>query len=197
MNRALLLVLLRPPVLGRVKTRLAKGIGEEQALAVYQRLMSHTLDVAAPLPCAKAAWWSEEPLLPDPAAALGFAVRIQANGDLGERMAQAFAEGFSKGHTPVLIIGTDCPGISTALLTQAIDALNEHDAVLGPANDGGYYLLGLREPLPALFTNKQWSTSSVLAATVAELEHHGLRCYLLPELVDVDTLEDLQKVQLP
>lgn len=197
MNRGLLLVFLRPPVLGLVKTRLAKGIGEEQALAVYKRLMTHTLGVSAPLPYAKEAWWTEGPPLPDPAAALGFAPRIQPNGDLGQRMAHAFHAGFSTGHTPVVIIGADCPELSTDLLAKAFDALAGHDAVLGPANDGGYYLLGLREPLPALFDHKAWSTSSVLAATVADLEHHRRRCHLLPELVDVDTKEDLERVQLP
>ena len=197
MRTGLLIVFLRPPVLGRVKTRLAADIGKQQALDIYTRLMTHTLREAARIPCRKEAWWAAQPPDPDPAATMGFVPSLQSPGDLGKRMSTAFRKGFADGRAPVVIIGTDCPGMCTALLERAFAALGEYDSVIGPAQDGGYYLLGLNKPLDELFRNKAWSSSSVLPATVADLERHGRSCHLLPELVDVDTAGDLDQVQLP
>ena len=127
-----------------------------------------------------AAWFPGEALWPQPA------------GDLGQRMAAAFAEGFRRGARRVAIIGTDVPWVSRTTVGDALRALDDHDAVVGPARDGGYYLLALREPQPALFEDIAWSTAEVLPATRARAQGLGLRVFLLPPLTDLDTIDDLR-----
>jgi len=195
LEAAHLLVFARVPALGRVKSRLAAGVGAGAALGVYLELLAHTravvraagvpatvwlADVAGPVPTpAETAEW---PALP---------ARAQPAGDLGARMSTAFAAAFAAGCARVAIIGTDCPGLHADHLAQAFALLEAHDVVLGPAADGGYYLLGLRQPQPALFRHQQWSTASVLADTLAAAARLGLRVALLPELHDVDNAADL------
>ncbi|GAC1380996.1 MAG: hypothetical protein NVSMB30_28790 [Hymenobacter sp.] len=157
---------------------------------------AHVSSNVEPATAVPATVWLADAAGPEPTATeaqdwLALPVRCQAPGDLGERMAAAFAAAFEAGARRVAIIGTDCPGLRAAHLTQAFAQLADHDVVLGPATDGGYYLLGLRQPCPELFQNKAWSTASVLPDTVAEAERLGYRVALLPELRDVDTAVDL------
>ena len=192
-----LLVFAREPVLGRVKTRLAADIGAEQALAVYRELLALTAAAATAAQVPATVWLAEAPVpAADPAQPRpewpGLPWRVQPAADsLGTRMAQAFATAFASGAGRVVIIGTDCPGLSAELLRQASAALATHDVVVGPADDGGYYLLGLRELQPALFENKDWSTATVLPATLADAARLGLRVAQLPTLHDVDSGRDL------
>ncbi len=195
MKGPLLIVFLRKPELGKVKTRLAASVGAERALAIYEELLRHTLEQAGRLPIQKQAWFTGDAPVDELVSTFGFTSHVQYGNDLGERMLNAFCIGFANDHAPVLIIGTDCPGISTALIQDALRALDDNDAVIGPARDGGYYLLGLNEPLPALFLNKAWSTSQVAADTMKDLEQHGRSVFLLPMLIDVDTEEDLRDVE--
>lgn len=194
-----LLIFAREPVLGRVKTRLAAGIGEEAALAVYRELLAHTAQAVAVAGVPATLWLAEAPAPPalpnQPRPEWpGLPWRVQPAADsLGARMAHAFAEAFAAGATHVAIIGTDCPGLTAAHLTQAFQLLTDHDMVLGPADDGGYYLLGLRQPQPVLFENKTWSTPTVLADTLADAQRLGLRTALLPTLHDVDSAADLAR----
>ena len=190
-----LLVFARVPALGRVKSRLAAGVGPPAALAVYRELLAITnaAIVAAGVP---ATVWLADTVGPEPSATeaqewAAHAAHCQPEGDLGERMTTAFAAAFAAGASRVAIIGTDCPGLRARHLTQAFAALDNAEVVLGPATDGGYYLLGLRQPQPALFANKAWSTESVLADTLADARHLGLRVALLTELRDLDNAEDL------
>lgn len=190
-----LLVFARVPALGRVKTRLAAGVGEAIALATYHELLAITYQaiVEAGVP---ATVWLADTAAAQPSAEEAqhwpaLAACCQPAGDLGTRMATAFATAFAKGAGRVAIIGTDCPGLEAEHLVETFALLNTHDVVLGPATDGGYYLLGLRQPQPELFQNKAWSTDSVLADTLADAHRLGLRVALLPELRDVDTAEDL------
>ena len=188
-----LLIFARPPELGRVKTRLAAGIGAAAALAVYQELLAITRAAAAGLPTvAKAVWLVEAaaPAAPDDGWQ-GYPQQVQPAGDLGQRMQHAFAAAFAAGAGRVVIIGTDCPDLTTELLTGAFAQLAHADVVIGPATDGGYYLLGLRRPQPALFEGKAWSTAAVLPATLADARRLGLTVALLPALRDVDTAADL------
>ena len=192
-----LLVFAREPVLGRVKTRLAADIGAEQALAVYRELLALTAAAATAAQVPATVWLAEAPVpAADPAQPRpewpGLPWRVQPAADsLGTRMAQAFATAFASGAGRVVIIGTDCPGLSAEVLRQAFAALATHDVVVGPADDGGYYLLGLRELQPALFENKDWSTATVLSATLADAARLGLRVAQLPTLHDVDSGRDL------
>ncbi|MBP6310936.1 MAG: TIGR04282 family arsenosugar biosynthesis glycosyltransferase [Flavobacteriales bacterium] len=187
----LLIVFFRKPELGKVKTRLAATVGAGKALEVYDSLLSHTLGVTGSLRCIKQAWYTGEDTVDDIVAPYGFTTHMQRGVDLGERMLNAFANGFRAGHSPVVIIGTDCPGISTEIISEAFDSLTTNDAVIGPARDGGYYLFGLNAQLDQVFQTKTWSTACVARETLDDLEHHNKRVHLLQELIDVDTEKDL------
>jgi rSAM/selenodomain-associated transferase 1 len=115
----------------------------------------------------------------------------QGPGDLGEKIARAFAEAFAANSRKVLIIGSDCPDISLDILAEAFKALVDHDLVVGPASDGGYYLVGLSAPRPALFRNRPWGERGLLAETIAEARQAAMAIHLLKELSDVDRPEDL------
>jgi rSAM/selenodomain-associated transferase 1 len=194
-NDAHLLVFARVPALGQVKTRLAAGVGHAEALAIYHELLGITRAAIADAGFPATVWLAgtavQMPSAEEKGDWANLTVRCQQAGDLGQRMTAAFAAAFAAGATKVAIIGTDCPGLRAAHLAEAFSLLNEHEVVLGPATDGGYYLLGLRQPLPELFQNKAWSTASVLADTLADAQRLGKRVALLPELHDVDTAEDL------
>ncbi|MDB5271385.1 MAG: hypothetical protein JWP58_4425 [Hymenobacter sp.] len=194
-SAAHLLVFARVPALGRVKSRLAAGVGEPAALAIYHELLAitHAAVVAAGVP---ATVWLADTAGPTPTASearewAAHHAKCQPEGDLGTRMAAAFGAAFEAGAGRVSIIGTDCPGLRALHLSQAFALLETNDLVLGPATDGGYYLLGLRRPQPELFQNKAWSTDSVLADTLADAGRLGLRVALLPTLRDVDDADDL------
>lgn len=192
-----MLVFVRAPEPGRVKTRLAAAIGAEGALRVYLRLAEHALAEARSL----AAEGVEIRVHYTPAGA-GAAVREwlgdgpaylpQAESeDLGERMRDAFAAAFADGVERVVIVGSDLPHLTSALLHRAFDVLDAHPAVLGPARDGGYYLLGLRGMIDGIFSGVPWSTPDVLAATLERFRASGVEAEMLEELVDVDEVEDL------
>jgi len=188
-----LLIFARHPELGRVKTRLAAGIGAEAALAVYRELLAHTRSATQNLEARKTVWLAEAPQssTDEPEPWPGYEQRLQFPGDLGTKMQTAFSHAFAQGATAVLIIGTDCPGLTEALLRDAYAALATHDIVLGPAEDGGYYLLGMKELYEDLFLNKSWSTDSVRAHTLADADRLGLTVWQLPVLRDVDDAADL------
>lgn len=194
-----LLVFAREPELGRVKTRLAAGIGEVAALAVYRELLALTAAAVAAAQVPATVWLAAAPAGEAPAALPrpewpGLPWRVQPSAEsLGARMAHAFEEAFESGAGRVVIIGTDCPGLGAALLTRAFDELLTHDVVLGPADDGGYYLLGMNKLEAELFQNKSWSTAAVLPATLADAARLGLRVVLLPTLPDVDSASDLAR----
>ncbi|QKG55763.1 glycosyltransferase [Hymenobacter sp. BRD128] len=191
-----LLIFAREPALGRVKTRLAAGIGAETALAVYRELLALTAAAVAAARVPATVWLAEAPARADPRQCLpewpGLPWRVQPTvSSLGGRMAEAFREAFRAGAGRVVIIGTDCPGLSAELLRQAFDQLLRHEVVVGPANDGGYYLLGMRQLHQELFDNKAWSTATVLPETLADAARLGLRVAQLPSLQDVDSAQDL------
>jgi hypothetical protein len=187
------LVFVRAPEAGRVKTRLAAEIGAEAALRVYRRLAEHAVAEAR-------AVGAELRVHHTPADA-GDAVRRwlgpdatylpQHGGDLGARMRAAFAAAFAVGRRRVVIVGSDLPDLSADVLRAAFAALERSAAVLGPARDGGYYLLGLREMVPGVFDGIAWSTATVLEATQARLRAAGCEPALLETLADVDQAADL------
>lgn len=189
-----ILIFVRAPVAGRVKTRLAAEIGNDAALRVYRRLAEHAVSAA------RAADGAAVRIHFTPAED-GDAVRAwlgagaeylpQADGDLGERMRRAFETAFAAGHRRVVIIGSDLPDLSAEALRTAFDLLDSHAAVLGPARDGGYYLLGMTEMIDGIFDGVPWSTPAVLDATLARLRTAGARAAMLPVLADVDEAADL------
>ena len=194
--RATLQVFAKPPLPGRVKTRLAAAIGNEAAASVYRDLVLRTLGVAAAARRAGIVRDVELWVAPEaPPGALatwgqqfGIALRTQRGADLGERMREAMRTSLVAGH-PALLIGTDVPGFDVAYLARAAAALQSSDAVVGPAEDGGYVLIGLARDAD-LFTGVHWSTRDVLAQTRARLTGGAMRWTELPPLWDVDTHDD-------
>ncbi len=191
MPQPALIVMVKNPIAGRTKTRLAQDVGDAMALHMYGILLRYTRDQALGLQDATCyLYYSDHVATDDDWPANRFVKLLQVGQDLGQRMAGAFEHAFAHGHDRVLIIGSDCPGVTTELLEEAFASLTDHDVVVGPANDGGYYLLGMRRPQPFLFTDMPWSTSEVLEETLARTQVQGLSTYQLPYLSDVDHLED-------
>ena len=183
-------LLLKAPRSGAVKTRLAATMGEEKALAIYRQLAE--LQVLA-LP----AGWPVTIYFDPPEAREqmiqwlnphrpGMNSVAQCAGDLGARLAAAFAEEFARGAAGVITVGGDCPGLDEGVLCAAHRALTTVDVVLGPATDGGYYLIGLKQACPGVFTDIAWGTPEVLAQTRARIAASALTSAELPPLDDVD-----------
>jgi len=190
-NRALLLFV-RNPEKGKVKTRLAQDLGDDQALEIYLELLDITRAVAVAVPAERFLFYSNFIPNSDDWPEAFFQKHLQADGDLGARMEAAFRQALSA-HQKAVIIGSDCPELNPAILERAFALLDDCDAVLGPANDGGYYLLGLKIVTPAIFRKMAWSTEFVLAETLARLDDAGMRYALLPELSDIDLAADWMK----
>lgn len=188
---SLLLIFVKHPIKGQVKTRLAKGIGEEKALSVYQALLAYTAEMVQDVQADKVVFYGNQLPERDLWSEAGYARYLQEGPDLGVRMAQAFQWGFQQGYTKIQIIGSDNPDLTTHIIEEGYAALDTSAVSLGPAEDGGYYLLGMKTFIPSLFVQKQWSTETVLEATVNDLVEAQLSYHLLPTLNDVDTLEDL------
>jgi rSAM/selenodomain-associated transferase 1 len=192
-SESLLIIFYKNPRLGKVKTRLAATVGDAKALEVFRALADHTCSVTKSLECDRAVYYSDEIELGDLWSPETFMKHVQQGDDLGERMKNAFLDDFKKEYTSVCIIGTDCAELTSDIIRQGFQCLRTADAVIGPAQDGGYYLLGMKEMFPAVFENKRWSTQSVLADTMRDFESAGLMAVRLPVLRDVDTSEDLPK----
>ena len=193
-----ILLFLKWPEPGRVKTRLAATLGAERAVEIYRMLVA---EVVRRLPGE-----AELIVMFDPAerraevetwlrglCGAGGAVRFiaQAQGDLGVRLERAFAAAFALGLEEVAAIGSDCVEITPEIFAEAWRALDTGDAAVGPSADGGYYLLALRRECPRLFAGIAWSTGAVFTQTMERAEEAGLRVRILPTLRDVDTEQDL------
>ncbi len=186
-----LLIFYRNPELGKVKTRLAKTIGDEKALAIYLRLAAHTRSICQDLPQEKVVYYSHFTDTEDAWPNSHFQKKLQQGSDLGEKMQSAFDQGFKNGCQSICIIGTDCFELTSGIIEQAFTQLEKYDAVIGPAKDGGYYLLGMKKRTPELFQNKKWSTDSVAKDTINDFKRLGLSFVELPPLTDVDEEKDL------
>jgi uncharacterized protein len=188
-----LVIFVRNPVLGQVKTRLAKDIGDERALEIYQQLLQHTLEITRSLSFRKFIYYADEVSDYDLWSVPGYTKRKQNGNDLGERMLNSFKELFDQGFTQIIIIGSDCLQLKMETLEEALALLESNNAVIGPARDGGYYLLGLTKFYPELFINKPWSTDKVFAKTIEDFIDLGISYALLEELSDIDTAADLNE----
>lgn len=188
-------IMAKAPVAGLAKTRLIPLLGAVGAARAQRGFALKTLATARAASLGNVALWCAPDATHRFFRALesrhGVQTRPQPTGDLGQRMAAAMAHHFARAaHTPLLIVGTDCPVLTPEHLQQAADALQDHDVVLIPAEDGGYVLIGLRRPLPEVFTGVAWSTPQVLAQTRERLQSAGPRWRELPALWDVDEPED-------
>ncbi|MCB0430273.1 MAG: TIGR04282 family arsenosugar biosynthesis glycosyltransferase [Flavobacteriales bacterium] len=190
-----LIVFIRNPRLGKVKTRLAADIGDVRALEVYQRLLSitHGAVVGMDVPCRKSVWYSDcIPKEPDLWSASGFEQCLQTEGDLGARMQHAMEQAFRENGGPVVLIGSDCPEVSPRILQEAFRHLQDTDCVLGPAADGGYYLIGCRTSFPFVFQDMPWSRPELFETTCRVLKARGCRVHTLEVLTDIDKVSDLK-----
>lgn len=188
----LLLIFTRNPVLGKCKTRLAAVIGDQNALEIYNYLLAHTAGITADLNADKTVFYSERIEADDVWDNRKYQKKQQLGSDLGERMENAFQWGFEQGYQKVILIGSDLYDLCREDLETAFKVLDTYDYVLGPATDGGYYLLGMKQPKPIIFQNKAWGTPTVLENTLKALE--GETVYLLEARNDVDLYEDIKDV---
>ena len=189
-----LLVFVKAPRPGFVKTRLAAVVGTETALETYSALVETLIARLDGLPRIEIQFspaGAEAEI--QPWVQPDWTASPQAEGNLTDRLIAAFANAFQAGQERVVIIGSDCPYIAPDDIAEAFNKLANHDVVLGPANDGGYWLIGLRQPQPALFEGITWSTESVFEETLAAAAAAGLHVARLRELSDVDTVADLQR----
>lgn len=183
-----LIVFVKAPRPGFVKTRLAQGLGLDAAGQAYRQMVEAVLQRMAPLAEVELRFTPDE-AEPEirPWLRPGWTARPQGEGDLGQRMQAAFAEAFADGADRVALIGSDCPEITSGDIRQAWRELATHDLVLGPALDGGYWLIALQAPQPALFAEIAWGSERVLAETLQRAKDAHLRVQLLRILTDIDT----------
>lgn len=190
MSKNLLLIFTRNPELGKAKTRLAKTVGDETALDIYKFLLKRTRAIASKVSSDKAVYYSVKIRENDIWDAAIFQKHQQVGEDLGIRMLNAFKNGFSTGYEKVLIIGSDLYDLTPETVDHAFASLDTNDVVLGPAEDGGYYLLGMNSLHENVFKNKDWGTETVRASTLTDLKDK--KVLLLSELNDVDVFEDIE-----
>jgi len=188
---------MKNPILGKVKTRLAADIGNEKALEVYKALLNKCRQECLQVKAKRYLYYHEYVDHYDDWSQLFFQKRKQDSGDLGDKMRSAFEETQSVSPAPTLIIGTDCYDLKHAHISLAFKALKMTDVVIGPANDGGYYLLGCRQFYPQLFEQIDWSTERVLQQTLLKVNQLGLNYFLLEERIDLDNFDDLKASGFP
>ncbi|HET8854459.1 MAG TPA: TIGR04282 family arsenosugar biosynthesis glycosyltransferase [Salinimicrobium sp.] len=189
-NKDLLIIFIRNPEAGKVKKRLAASIGEDRALKIYQHLLMHTMEITRELPVTKEVHYSEKIDKNDIWDNSIFEKHTQKGDDLGERMENAFAQGFQRGYKSIIIIGSDMYDLGENDLMTAFSAMKKFPYIIGPAKDGGYYLLGMKTFAPHLFKDKQWGTSKVLGDTLEDLGKE--KVFLMELRNDIDTFEDLK-----
>ena len=189
MNNNALIIFTRNPQLGKVKTRLAKSIGDKKTLDIYNKLLHHTMQETNNLSCDVFVFydlfidtndlWNEEK----------FFKKLQIKGNLGEKMLNAFETILNLNYKNCIIIGSDLFDLKSIHIENAFKELENNDYVIGPALDGGYYLLGLKKIKKSLFYNKNWGNDSVLKDTLLDLKTETV--HQLEVLNDIDTIEDL------
>lgn len=188
MNKELVIVFVKNIKLGKVKTRLAKTIGNQGAFDVYSELVKVTENATKNLDCDKHIYFSEaivENQWPNDYKT------VQEGKDLGERMLNAFKNGFEAGYSRIVLIGSDLPDINHNHIEVGLNKLNQTEVVFGPAEDGGYYLIGLSKMQEFIFKNKPWSQDRLLKETLNELKENSITFSTLETLNDIDTFEDL------
>ena len=193
-----IIVFARLPVKGRVKTRLAKELGIDVATSFYKVCAEHTFKEILKFDSTQVVpflFFSEESEIDEMRnwTKNKFRYYSQKGHDLGERMSNAFNTIFDAGYRNVILVGTDAPGISAELITDAFSQLKDYNCVIGPSEDGGYYLMGLKQKLFYLFNEMEWSTNAVFSRTIERLKQRNHDYALMQKMIDIDTKEDLKK----
>ncbi len=187
-----LIIFIKNPEIGKVKTRLAATVGNEQAMKIYLALLGHTRQIAQSLEVSRLLYYSSFVDKQDDWSESNFQKFVQKGEGLGVRMANAFKTVFEQ-HERVLIIGSDCASLTKEIVAEAYEQLNHSDFVIGPAKDGGYYLIGMNAFMPQVFEDIEWSTDSVFSRTIENINELGKSYYLLPVLSDIDVEEDWER----
>ena len=193
-SKNLLIIFTKNPELGKCKTRLAKSIGDTAALEVYKKLLQHTAKVTQDLSADKVVFYNIEPIDQDDFSSTYFSKKTQRGNDLGEKMSNAFQEGFQNNYEKVVIIGSDLYDLQTRDIDEAFLQLTHNDYVIGPAKDGGYYLLGMKKFTPEVFQEINWSTATVLKETLHILKNKKVA--LLTQKNDIDTIDDIKNIEV-
>ncbi|MFD2726952.1 TIGR04282 family arsenosugar biosynthesis glycosyltransferase [Hyunsoonleella rubra] len=188
MTKNLVIVFVKNIKLGKVKTRLAKTIGNQGAFEVYKELVDITEKATSEVEADKRIYFSDAVL---DTKWVGFEKFVQQGEDLGVRMKNAFTKGFEHGYQRIVLIGSDLPDIDASHIYNGLKALEHSETVFGPAIDGGYYLIGLSKIHDCVFENKPWSQSILLQETLNELKSKSITFSILGTLNDIDTFEDL------
>ncbi|SIN75302.1 TIGR04282 family arsenosugar biosynthesis glycosyltransferase [Algoriphagus halophilus] len=181
-------------IAGKVKSRIAEMVGDQEALEIYRVLVDYTHQQVEHLACNKLLYYSDYEEN-NHQTGKDYQLFIQSSGDLGQKMGDAFKDQFENGFDCLLIIGTDCAEITQDIIEKAFEKLENSDVVIGPAKDGGYYLLGMKRFISGLFYDIPWSSPEVFKQTSDYLTTHHISFDLLPTLSDVDYLEDWMKVK--
>ena len=187
-----LIIFIRNPELGKVKTRLARDVGAEKALAIYKALLRHTRETAMQVQARRLLFYSQDIHENDDWPSTHFDKRLQSGGDLGERMQHAFATALAA-TDKAIIVGSDIAQINAEIIKKAFAALDEADFAIGPALDGGYYLLGMKQATPELFQNMPWSTDQVCTVTQQRIRQLGKTYRLVAPLSDIDYASDWEQ----
>ena len=188
-----LIIFARNPELGKCKTRLAKVIGNEAALEIYKYLLNHTAEISENIEADKFVFYSDDIKKEDLWNKDVFRKKLQYGTDLGARMENAFTELFRLNYEKVIIIGSDLLDLNTKHVDDAFQLLETNELVIGPAKDGGYYLLGMKTLHLNVFKNKDWGTSTVFKETIKDIQNSNYA--LMEELNDIDTFEDIKPYQ--
>ncbi len=191
-----LIIFVKNEEVGKTKTRLAASIGDEQALEVYRKLLEWTVEQTRDLEVVKEVWYSRFVAENDIWETGDYKKELQVGKNLGERMSNAFRESFGEeSFEKVVIIGSDCAELTSGVIQEAFQKLEEYEFVIGPAEDGGYYLLGMRNYHREVFEGIEWSTGSVFDKTIEKIRELSAGYATLEQLNDVDTIEDWNRVK--
>ncbi|SHI67615.1 TIGR04282 family arsenosugar biosynthesis glycosyltransferase [Pseudozobellia thermophila] len=193
-SKDLLIIFTRNPELGKCKTRLASTVGARVALEIYNFLLAHTVSITQHLNVAKQVWYSEEIWEDDVWNGLVYEKRLQEGPNLGTRMANAFQAGFKSGYERIIIIGSDMYDLEDKDIAIAFEQLKVNNFVIGPADDGGYYLLGMTRFKPELFEHKHWGRDTVLKDTLENLKNESY--HMLDMRNDIDLYEDIKDIDV-
>ncbi len=196
MSKSLLIIFVKNPAPGKVKTRLAATLGHETAMSLYRQLLERTRVATWDLPYDKVVYYGQFIDSSDLWEKEHYQKELQKGDDLGERMHYAFEASFKQGYEKVCLIGSDIYGLTRGILEKAFSWLDTKDTVIGPAEDGGYYLIGMTRANKRLFEVNAWSEPTVYEDTLGNILNNDLSYAALPVLNDIDTEEDLEGTDL-
>ena len=193
MKKAAIIIFVKNPELGQVKKRVAKTLGDENALRIYEQMLDHTNSITRALSTEKFLFYNKKVDRNDIWENDIYQKDIQQGIDIATRVQNAFKKVFKLGFEHVLIIGSDCLELDERIIRLAFRQLEHFDSVLGPTKDGGFYLLGMNDLYPELFKLSGWGTPDLAAETQNSIQKIGKTCFMLSELAGINTVEDLNE----